>query len=67
MGFDDLRQQSIAVQEQQVTAAPQSLIERMPLFKDLQPQQRFAVALVIFFDVLVLGFGCLLVSDKMMP
>jgi hypothetical protein len=67
MGFDDLRQQSIAVQEQHISAAPPSLIERMPLFKDLQPQQRFAVALLIFFNVVVLGFGCLLVTDKIMP
>ena len=67
MGFDDLRQQSIAVQEQQVAEAPQSLMDRMPLFKDLRPQERFAVALLIFFDVVLLGFGCLLVTDKMMP
>ena len=67
MSLDDLRQQSIAVQEQQVTAEPQSLIERMPLLKDLKPQERFAVALLIFFNVVVLGFGCLLVTDKMMP
>lgn len=67
MGFDDLRQQSIAVQEEQYTAEPQSLMERMPLFKDLKPQERFAIALLIFMDVAILGFGCLLVTDKMMP
>ena len=66
MGFDDLRQQSIAVQEQQ-SAAPQSLMDRMPLFKDLKPRERFIVALFIFLDVTVLGFGCLLASGKMMP
>ena len=67
MGFDDLRQQSIAVQEQQAAAAPQSLMDRMPLFKDLKPRERFIVALFIFLDVTVLGFGCLLASGKMMP
>jgi hypothetical protein len=67
MGFDDLRQQSLAVQEQQYTAPPQSLMDRMPLFKDLKPRERFAVALFIFLDVTILGFGCLLASGKMMP
>ena len=66
MGFDDLRQQSIAVQEHQ-NAAPQSLMDRMPLFKDLKPRERFIVALFIFLDVTVLGFGCLLASGRMMP
>jgi hypothetical protein len=67
MSLDDLRQQSIAVQEEQVSAEPESLMDRMPLFKDLKPQERFIVALLIFMDVAVLGFGCLLVTDRMMP
>ena len=67
MGFDDLRQQSLAVQEQQYTAPPQSLMDRMPLFKDLKPRERFLIALFIFIDVTVLGFGCLLASGRMMP
>ncbi|CAG0927415.1 hypothetical protein TFLX_00451 [Thermoflexales bacterium] len=67
MGFDDLRQQSIAVQEQHYVAESQSLMDRMPLFKDLKPRERFVVALFIFMDVTVLGFGCLLVADRMMP
>ena len=67
MGFDDLRQQSLAVQEQQYAAAPQSLMDRMPLFKDLKPKERFIIALFIFLDVTVLGFGCLLASGAMMP
>jgi len=45
---------------------PQSLMDRMPLFKDLRPQERFIVALLIFMDVAVLGFGILLVTDRMM-
>jgi hypothetical protein len=67
MGFDDLRQQSLAAQEQQSTAAPQSLMDRMPLFKDLKPRERFIIALFIFLDVTILGFGCLLASGQMMP
>ncbi len=67
MGFDDLRQQSLAAQEQQYAAGPQSLMDRMPLFKDLKPRERFVVALFIFLDVTILGFGCLLASGKMMP
>ncbi len=67
MGFDDLRQHSLAVQEQQNAAAPQSLMDRMPLFKDLKPRERFIIALFIFLDVTILGFGCLLASGRMMP
>ena len=67
MSFDDLRQQSLAVQEQQAAAEPQSLLDRMPLFKDLDPRQRFAIALLLFINVVVLGFGCLLVTERMMP
>ncbi len=67
MSLDDLRQQSITAQEEQAAAEPQSLMDRMPLFKDLRPRERFLIALLIFMDVAVLGFGCLLVTDKMMP
>jgi len=67
MGFDDLRQQSLAAQEQQSTAASPSLMDRMPLFKDLKPKERFIIALFIFIDITVLGFGCLLASGAMMP
>ena len=66
MSFDDLRQQSIAVQEQQYSAEGQSLMDRMPLFKDLKPRERFVIALLIFINVAILGFGCLLVTERMM-
>jgi hypothetical protein len=66
MSFDDLRQQSIAVQEQQYSAEAQSLMDRMPLFKDLKPRERFVIALLIFINVAILGFGCLLVTERMM-
>lgn len=65
--FDDLRQSSAAVQEEEEELARRSLIERMPVFKDLSPQQRLMVALLIFFNVTILGFGCLLATGRMMP
>jgi hypothetical protein len=43
-----------------------SLMDRMPLFKDLKPRERFMIALILFIDVAVLGFGCLLAAGKMM-
>jgi hypothetical protein len=67
MSFDDLRQQSLAVQEQNYSAESPSLMDRMPLFKDLRPRERFVIALLIFFNVAILGFGCLLVTERMMP
>ncbi len=67
MGFDDLRQQSIAMQEQHYTAESQSLMDRMPLFKDMKPRERFLIALILFIDIAVLGFGCLLAAGAMMP
>ena len=67
MGFDDLRQQSIAMQEQHYTAESQSLMDRMPLFKDMKPRERFLIALILFIDIAVLGFGCLLAFGAMMP
>lgn len=65
--FDDLRQSSAAVQEEEEELAHRPLMDRMPVFKDLAPQQRFLVALLIFFNVVVLGFGCLLATGAMMP
>lgn len=66
--FDDLRQSSAAaVQEEEEELTHRPLMERMPVFKDLAPRQRFLVALLIFFNVVVLGFGCLLATGAMMP
>ncbi len=67
MNLDELRQQSMAAQEQQPEPEQPSLLDRTPLFKDLQPRERLVIALLIFFNVVVLGFGCLLVTDRMMP
>jgi hypothetical protein len=65
--FDDLRQSSAAIHEEEEELAHRSLVERMPVFKDLTPQQRLLVALLIFFNVVILGFGCLLATGAMMP
>jgi hypothetical protein len=65
--FDDLRQSSAAMQEEEEELARRPLMERMPVFKDLTSQQRFLIALLILFNVVVLGFGCLLASGRMMP
>ena len=67
MNLDELRQQSMAAQEEQAESEQPSLLDRTPLFKDLKPRERFVIALLIFFNVVVLGFGCLLVTDRMMP
>ena len=64
--FDDLRQSS-AIQEDDDDAVREPLIERMPIFRQLTPQQRVTIALLLFFNVAVLGFGCLLASGRMMP
>ncbi len=65
--FDDLRQSSAAVHEEEEELAHRSLVERMPVFKDLTPQQRLLIALLLFFNVVILGFGCLLATGAMMP
>jgi hypothetical protein len=64
--FDDLRQSNQPpVEEEDI--AHESLIERMPVFKQMTPQQRFMIALLLFFNIVVLGCGCLLASGKMLP
>ena len=65
--FDDLRQSSAAMHEEEEEVVRESLVERMPVFRQLNPQQRFLIALLLFFNVTVLGFGCLLASGRMMP
>ncbi len=65
--FDDLRQQSAAPSQEDDESLHESLIERMPIFKQLTPQQRFLIALLLFFNVVVLGCGCLLASGRVVP
>ncbi len=68
MSFDDLRQSSIAPEpEEEDDSVPQSLIERMPVFKQMTAQQRFLIAVLLFFNVVVLGCGCLLAFGKVVP
>jgi hypothetical protein len=63
--FEDLR--SAPVEPEVVEEARPSLVERLPILKQLKPQQRFLIALLLFMNVAVLGCGCLLAFDKMVP
>jgi hypothetical protein len=65
--FDDLRQQSATPIQEDDDLTHESLIERMPIFKQMTPQQRFLIALLLFFNVVVLGCGCLLAAGKVVP
>jgi len=61
--FDDLR--NVASEPEPIESAPPSLAERLPLFSQLKPQQRFILALLLFLNVAVLGCGCLLAFDRL--
>lgn len=60
--FEDLR--SAAPMEAEPATEPPSLVERLPLFSKLKPQQRFLLALLLFMNVAVLGCGFLLAFEK---
>ena len=59
--FDDLR--NVEIEPEAYEAARPSLVERLPVFSQLKPQQRFVLALMLFLNVAVLGCGCLLASN----
>ncbi len=61
--FDDLRN-TATVPDEEEEAAHGSLIERMPLFRTMTPQQRFVIAFFLFMNVAVLGFACLMAFDR---
>ena len=63
--FEDLR--NAPVEPEAEDEAPPSLVERLPLFKQLKPQQRFILALLLFMNVAVLGCGCLLAFGAVAP
>lgn len=63
--FEDLRNVST---EPETFEEPQaSLVERLPLFANLKPRERFVIALLLFLNVAVLGCACLLVFDRIVP
>ncbi|HEY4689256.1 MAG TPA: hypothetical protein VIK33_08080 [Anaerolineae bacterium] len=62
--FDDLRNAAASEPEPYEDFQP-SLVERLPLFSKLKPQQRFILALLLFMNVTVLGCGCLLAFDRL--
>ncbi|HJW84434.1 MAG TPA: hypothetical protein VJ754_09025 [Anaerolineae bacterium] len=63
--FEDLR--SAPMEPEVEDEAPPSLVERLPLFKQLRPPQRFILALLLFMNVAVLGCGCLLAFGAVAP
>jgi len=62
--FEDLRHAAPPEPEPYEDAQP-TLVERLPLFSRLTPPQRFILALLLFMNVTVLGFGCLLAFDRL--
>ncbi len=63
--FEDLR--NAAPESEPVIETKPSWVERLPVFKQLKPQQRFILALLLFMNVAVLGCGCLLAFEKIVP
>jgi hypothetical protein len=62
--LDDLRNVEVEPNAGYEDASP-SLVERLPVFSVLKPQQRFILALLLFMNVTVLGCGCLLAFDRL--
>ena len=63
--FEDLR--NAPMEPEVEDTAPPSLVERLPLFRQLRPPQRFILALLLFMNVAVLGCGCLLAFGALAP
>ncbi len=61
--FDDLR--SAEIEPEAYDEPRPSLVERLPVFAQLKPRQRFVLALLLFLNVAVLGCGCLLAFDRL--
>ena len=65
--FDDLRSATPVEPEPADDKPRPSLVERLPFFSRLKPQQRLVLALLLFMNVAVLGCGCLLAFEKIVP
>jgi len=61
--FDDLRGAQVEPEKYPEDTQP-SLVERLPLFSQLKPWQRLFLAALLFLNVTLLGFGCLLASYR---
>ena len=61
--FDDLRNVAVEPGAYPEDTQP-SLVERLPVFSQLKPWQRFFLALLLFLNVTVLGCGCLVAFDR---
>ena len=62
--FEDLRNVS---EPESYEEPAESLVERLPFFSKLKPRERFVLALLLFMNVAVLGCGCLLAFDRIVP
>jgi len=61
--FEDLRH--VEAEPEAYEVVRPSLVERLPVFSQLKPRQRFVLALLLFMNVAVLGCGCLLAFDRL--
>lgn len=65
--FDDLRNAQQEPTPMMGREPGSSLVERLPILSQLRPQQRFILALLLFMNVAVLGCGCLMAFDRIVP
>jgi hypothetical protein len=63
--FEDLR--NVSTEPEALEEPQTSLVERLPLFVNLKPRERFVIALLLFLNVAVLGCACLLVFERIVP
>lgn len=64
--FDEFR--NVPAEPETLFEEPRpSLVERLPVLSQLKPRQRFILALMLFFNVAVLGCGCLMAFDRIVP
>lgn len=61
--YDDLR--NAEIEPEAYEDMQPSLVERLPVFSQLKPRQRFVLALLLFLNVAVLGCGCLIAFDRL--
>jgi hypothetical protein len=65
--FDDLRNVQQEPAPMMSSEPGSSLVERLPILSRLRPQQRFILAVLLFLNVAVLGCGCLMAFDRIVP
>jgi hypothetical protein len=63
--LDDLREQALETDLEELERAPQEGL--MGMLRGLAPWQRFALALLLFLDVALLGCMCLVMTGRIVP